>query len=249
VTLQPAELAIIFICLAAGGVLKGATGAGAPILAVPALAMIFDVKFAVVVMLMPNLLTNVWQGWRFRRHLLPGSFLLRFAGAGILGVLLGTLMLTHFSQKALSLIVAGAVVGYIALRLARPDWKIAFPLASRLSMPAGFLAGMLQGAAGLSAPASITFLNAMRLDRQIFIATISFLFVAVTSLQVLSLSFLGIFSVHGALISLLAMLPILAFMPVGAALARRLSRENFDRMILILLGFVAAKLIYDALLT
>jgi len=249
VTLEPVQLAIIFACLAAGGILKGATGAGAPILAVPAVAIIFDVKFAVMVMLMPNLLTNIWQGWSFRRHLLPPRFVLSFVGAGMLGALLGTLILAYFSQKSLDLVVAGAVVLYVALRLARPDWKISYPVATRLSLPAGLAAGVLQGAAGLSAPASITFLNAMRLDRQMFIATISLLFTGMSFFQILSLSYLGIFSVQSALISLLAMLPILAFMPVGAALACRLSRESFDRTILILLCFVAAKLVYDALMT
>jgi len=241
------QLAIVFACLAAGGILKGATGAGAPILAVPAMAMLFDVKFAVVVMVMPNLLTNIWQGWRFRHHLLPPSFVLAFAGAGTAGVLLGTLVLAFFSQRMLSLVVAGAVFAYILLRLTRPDWKIAYPLASRLSLPAGLAAGMLQGASGISAPFSISFLNAMRLERPKFIATISFFFAAITGLQIVSLIYLGIFSGHSALISMGAMLPILAFMPVGAALARRLSKESFDRAILILLGLLALKLAYGAL--
>ncbi|WP_309085165.1 sulfite exporter TauE/SafE family protein [Chelativorans sp.] len=246
-SLDPIQLAIIFACLAGGGILKGATGAGAPVLAVPAIAMIVDVKFAVIVMLMPNLLTNLWQGWNLRRHLLPAPFVIRLAGAGAAGVFVGTLMLAFLSPDLLSLMVAGAVIIYILLRRARPSWQIAYPLASRLSVPAGLAAGVLQGAAGLSAPVSISFLSAMRLERHIFMATISMLFVAMTALQIVTLVYLGIFSVEGALISLMAMVPILAFMPVGAALGRRLSREAFDRAILVLLGVLAAKIVYDAL--
>lgn len=246
-TFEPVEFAIIFACLAAGGILKGATGAGAPILAVPALAMIFNVQFAVVVMLMPNLFTNVWQGWHFRRHRLPASFVWSFAGAGTVGVLVGTLMLASFSQDVLSIIVAAAVFLYILLRLMRPDWQIAYSLASRLSLPAGLTAGMLQGASGISAPVSISFLNAMRLERPIFISTISVFFAAITALQILALGYLRIFNIHDAVISLTAVLPILAFMPVGAALAKRLSKESFDRAILILLGVLAVKLLHDAL--
>ncbi|MEM8665280.1 MAG: TSUP family transporter, partial [Pseudomonadota bacterium] len=52
--------------LAIGGVLKGATGAGAPLLAVPILAVLYDVPFAVAVLTFPSLLTNAWQAWRFR---------------------------------------------------------------------------------------------------------------------------------------------------------------------------------------
>lgn len=246
-TLEPVELAIIFACLAAGGILKGATGAGAPILAVPALAMIFNVKFAVVVMLMPNLLTNIWQGWHFRQHRLPASFVWSFAGAGAAGVLVGTLILAFFSQELLSILVAGAVFLYIGLRLGRRDWKIAYALAKKLSLPAGLAAGMLQGASGISAPVSISFLNAMRLERPIFISTISIFFAVITALQIAALSYLGIFNVHDAFISLAAMLPILAFMPVGATLARRLTKESFDRTILILLAILALKLVHDAL--
>ncbi|MCT7378430.1 sulfite exporter TauE/SafE family protein [Chelativorans salis] len=246
---EPVQLAIIFACLAGGGILKGATGAGAPVLAVPALAMMFDVKFAVVVMLVPNLLTNIWQGWLFRRHRLPASFIWGFAAAGAAGVVAGTLMLAFFSQQLLSLMVAAAVFGYVFLRLARPDWKIAYPLASRLRLPAGLTAGVLQGASGISAPVSITFLNAMRLERPVFISTVSVFFAVMSALQIPALGYFGILSEHGALISLAALFPILAFMPVGSALARRLSKENFDRAILILLSLLALKLVYDALIS
>ena len=87
------EILIAFLCLAAGGVLKGATGAGAPVLAVPALAMMFDVRVAVVTMLVPNLLTNVWQAWQFRGDRLPNRFILAFSLAGAIGVVGGTVML------------------------------------------------------------------------------------------------------------------------------------------------------------
>ena len=39
----------VLIATAAGGVLKGATGAGVPILGVPILAMLYDVRVAVTV--------------------------------------------------------------------------------------------------------------------------------------------------------------------------------------------------------
>lgn len=246
-TLEATQLAIIFACLAAGGILKGATGAGAPVLAVPALAMMFDVRFAVVVMLLPNLLTNVWQSWHFRHHRLPLAFNLRFAGAGAAGVCLGTLMLAFLSRDVLSLLVAAGVFAYIALRLARPDWRIAYAPARRLSVPAGLLGGVLQGASGLSAPASITFLNAMKLERACFIATISVFFTVMTVLQILALGHLGLLRSHDALLSLLAIVPLCAFMPLGGALARRLSRAHFDRVILVLLAFLAVKLVFDTL--
>lgn len=241
------QIVIAFLCLAAGGVLKGATGAGAPVLAVPALAMMFDVRFAVVAMLVPNLLTNVWQAWNFRGELLPKAFVLSFALSGAAGVVAGSLMLAAFSPRVLLLIVAFAVLLYVALRLARPDLLLGLKLAQRLSIPAGMVAGVLQGAAGLSAPVSLTFLSSIGLSRAHFISTVSIFFAVMTAAQIPVLGALGLLSWRGLAISLLAMLPILVFMPVGAALAKRFSRQAFDRAILALLTLLAAKLVFDFL--
>ncbi|WP_346909097.1 hypothetical protein [uncultured Roseibium sp.] len=61
------DLALILPALLAcvlGGLLKGATGAGAPVIGVPVLAALTDVQFAVAVFVTSNLLTNVNQAWR-----------------------------------------------------------------------------------------------------------------------------------------------------------------------------------------
>ncbi|MBZ5876218.1 sulfite exporter TauE/SafE family protein [Chromohalobacter israelensis] len=242
------ELIVVFVCLALGGILKGATGAGAPMLVVPALTMMFDVQFAVVVMLVPNLITNLWQAWRFRKERLPGSFTWPFSAAGVLGVVTGTLILANLPPMILSLIVASSVFVYIFFRLIRPDWVISFGLAQKLSFPAGLTAGMLQGASGLSMPISVSFLNAMRLDRAYFISTVSVFFVCITALQIPTLEAIGFLTLDRLLISMAALLPILAFMPLGARIAQRLSKEVFDRIVLVLLGCLAVKLVIDALL-
>ncbi|MCB8838812.1 sulfite exporter TauE/SafE family protein [Aurantimonas sp. VKM B-3413] len=242
-----AEILVVAACLAAGGTLKGATGAGAPVLAVPAMAAIFDVKFAVVVMVVPNLLTNLWQGWRFREFRPRGAFVWSFAIAGAIGVTFGTAILAALPQEVLSLVVACSVLGYVAFRLARPDWRIPFALGKVLSVPAGVLAGMLQGASGISAPVSISFLNALALERSAFIATISIFFAGMSATQIPALATLGILTAHSLLFSLAALVPLLAFMPVGSKLAERLPPRIFDRVILVLLAGLAAKLFYDAL--
>lgn len=239
------ELAVAFLCLAAGGVLKGATGAGAPVLAVPALAMMFDVRVAVVTMLVPNLLTNLWQAWQFRDDRLPNRFVLAFSLAGAAGVIGGTVMLAAFSPRVLLLIVAIAVLLYIATRLARPDLLLARDVAQRLAIPAGTVAGILQGSGGLSAPVSLTFLNAMGLTRPHFISTVSIYFAVMTVAQIPMMGALGLLTWQGLALSFLAMFPILAFMPFGAMLARRFSKQAFDRAILCLLTVLAIKLIYD----
>ncbi len=242
------EILLVAVCLAIGGVLKGATGAGAPILAVPALAAMFDVRFAIAVMVMPNILTNAWQAWRFHENLPAKRFVIRFVAGGMAGVCAGTWLLAMVPAEKLSILVALAVLGYVVIRLAKPHWKIEMGRAEALALPAGIAGGFLQGASGLSAPISLTFLNAMRLDRSAFIATISLFFTTFGAVQVIALTASHLFSGTDFLYSMLAMLPIWAAMPLGANLARRMPPVIFDRFILVLLIALALKLMLGALL-
>ena len=210
------EILLVSGCLAIGGVLKGATGAGTPILAVPALAALFDVRFAIAVMVMPNILTNAWQAWRFRANLPVSRFTISLIAGGIFGVCGGTFLLSIVPAEDLSILVAFSVTGYVVLRLAKPDWKISMAAASHLALPAGLAAGFLQGASGLSAPVSLTFLNAMRLDRSTFVATISLFFTTFGFAQIVALLSSHLLSASDIAYSFLALIPIWAAMPLGA---------------------------------
>ncbi len=241
------DVVMALLGLGLGGILKGATGAGAPVIGVPVLAMIFNVPMAVAIFTIPNLATNIWQGWHFRRSQISGRFTLIFAGTGALGAGIGSILLAFLPSAVLMGVVAGVVLLYIAFRLMRPNWQLARPLADRLCAPVGLIGGMMQGAGGISAPVSVTFLNAMRLDRGQFIATIAVFFCAMSLVQIPLLAQFGIMTGEIALLSLAAMVPLIGGMPIGAWLARRISKEAFDKIILALLGVIALKLLGDAI--
>jgi uncharacterized membrane protein YfcA len=240
-------VALAALAIALGGVLKGATGAGAPIVAVPLLAMLYDVQFAVTVFAVPNLLSNLWQGWSFRRARLPAAFIVTFAAGGGVGAMIGTVMLASLAPELLLLMTAGAVFVYIAFRMMRPGWTLRYPLAVALAGPVGVLAGVLQGASGVSAPVSLSFLNAMKLERATFIATVSVFFAGVTALQLVPLVGYGFMTPLRFALGLGALAVIAGFMPLGALAARHISRETFDRVILALLAVIAVRLVMTAI--
>lgn len=235
------------ISLAIGGVLKGATGAGSPIIGVPLLAMLYDVPTAVAIFTLPNLLSNIWQAWQFRASRAPPALTWGFAVAGAVGAGIGSLLLVTLSADTLLLAVSAVVFLYIGFRLARPDWALEMRLARLLAVPAGLVGGLLQGAAGVSAPVSITFLSAIRMERAGFIATISIFFLAMTAVQIPLLAAWEVLTPNRALLSAAAIIPLLGAMPLGTWLAQRISRETFDRVILALLAIIAARLAVGAL--
>jgi uncharacterized membrane protein YfcA len=240
------EIMILFAALMLGGALKGATGMGVPVIAVPALAAFFDVPFAIAILTVPLLVTNSWQVWRFRAHASGLAFLPRLLVSAVVGILVGTWLLTTLPVDVLSIALGVVTILYIGVRIARPEVAIGPETARRWALTAGGLAGGLQGATGVSAPVSVTFINGMRLSRPQFVLTLSALFLAFVLTQIPALAFAGVLTWERTLYSTAALVPVALGMPIGGWLARNMSVKAFDRLILVILAGIALKLFWDA---
>ena len=234
----------IFTAFALGGILKGATGAGAPIITIPVIAAFYDVRIAVIIMVIPNLLTNIGQLYQFRKTILPSFFTVSFALGGGIGAFLGTILLVSLPIKILTLSVAIIVIIYILLKIALPSWKLVYGKAKKLVFIMGAGGGVLQGSAGLSAPISITFLNSMKLERNQFIPTISVYFGVMSIFQMPTLYYYDFLNIEIIIVSIMSTIVLMCFMPLGSWIAKSISKETFDKVTLILLGFIALRIIY-----
>ena len=234
----------IFTAFALGGILKGATGAGAPIITIPVIAAFYDVRIAVIIMVIPNLLTNIGQLYQFRKTILPSFFTVSFALGGGIGAFLGTILLVSLPIKILTLSVAIIVIIYILLKIAVPSWKLVYGKAKKLVFIMGAGGGVLQGSAGLSAPISITFLNSMKLERNQFIPTISVYFGVMSIFQMPTLYYYDFLNIEIIIVSIMSTIVLMCFMPLGSWIAKSISKETFDKVTLILLGFIALRIIY-----
>ena len=241
---DPVIIIAIFIAFALGGILKGATGAGAPIVTIPVMAAFYDVRIAVIIMVIPNLLTNIGQLYQFRKTILPRFFTVSFALGGGIGAFLGTILLVNLPIKILTLSVACIVIIYILLKLIVPSWKLNYIKAKKLVFLMGAGGGILQGSAGLSAPISITFLNSMKLERNQFIPTISVYFGVMSIFQMPTLYYYDFLNLETIIMSCISTIVLMAFMPFGSWIAKSVSKDSFDKITLILLGFIALRIIY-----
>ena len=86
-------LVIVGLAFALGGILKGATGVGAPLVAVPLMTSFYDVRFAVAVFVLPNLITNLLQMFIYLHALKHRLFLFALCCAAGIGALVGSLTL------------------------------------------------------------------------------------------------------------------------------------------------------------
>ena len=237
---------LVGFAFAMGGILKGATGVGAPLVAVPVMATFQDVRFAVAVFVLPNLITNFIQAIAYRKALKNKIFLFTLSASAATGAFAGSLALYQASTSLLELIMAVLVLVYIGFRFYKPDWQLSMQTARQINIPVGILAGFLQGALGISAPATLTFLNAIKFERSEFIVIVSAFFFTMSVIQLPTLTYLGIMKIDHYMLGFLAVIPLVISMPIGAIILRHASQDLFDKLILFILLGVAIKLLWTA---
>lgn len=239
------RLTILFVALGAGALVKGATGMGLPLVALPVLTSAFGLQHAVGIMAITQVLTNIVQIWQFRAagRDVRQRFLPLFLVGGAIGVVLGTWLLGNLPERVLVLSLGVLLLAYFVLKITAPHLVVGPRLAMRAGPLAGFGSGVCQGATGISAPIGVTFIHAMGLDRQAHVFAVSAMFLTLGVVQLPSLVLAGIMQPSWVYEALLAMIPIMLFMPVGQLLAGKLSRQAFDRMILVFLGLMGLKMV------
>lgn len=238
---------VIVVAVSVGALSKGITGSGLPLVSIPVIAGFFGVQRAVVIMVVPGLVTNAWLLWRYRQHLRATRDLPALLLAGVFGVAIGTYGLTVIDQRALSLALAFVIALYLAVNLARPGFALAPAVTRYASPPIGLLSGVMQGATGVSSPIATPYLHAFRLPREAFVLAQTAVFQVFAIMQALSLTALGLFTPQTVAEGALALVPALIALPLGMRLAKRVPRQTFDRLVLTLLALTAVKLVYDAL--
>ena len=147
------------------------------------------------------------------------------------------------SERVLVLALGLLLLAYIGLRLVTPHWSLGPVPAWRLAPLTGVGAGILQGATGISSPIGVTFIHAMNLERDAHVFAVSTMFLLFSLVQLPALWAAGVMQPEWMLQGLLALIPIVIFMPVGQWISGKLSRKAFDRMILIFLAVIGLTMV------
>lgn len=235
---------IIFLALALGSVAKAVTGLGLPLIGIPIISAWLGVETAVVIMALPTAATNLWLIWSLRegRHEFRGLWPL-YVTSGI-GTVVGTYLLTNISERAITLLVAAIVFGFIGLRLLQPEFQLDRDVFRRIAAPVGSIIGVVHGATGISGPLVTTYVAAAKAPRIPHVFMVSSVFQVVSTIQLTTMISLGLFDRDRALGTILAMIPVLLVTPFGLRLGRRVRPETFQRLLLGILAAVGVRLVY-----
>lgn len=233
-------LCILIFVLA--GLTKGVLGLGLPTVAMSLLALLMTPAEAAALLLIPSLLTNVWQfcagpsPWPTFTRLLPLQLAL------VPGTLLSIPLLTGGDGAGLAaalgaVLVAYGLVGWTGWRLLAPgrhECKVA-PLV-------GFVTGLITGMTGVFVLPAVPYLQSLALDREQLIEALGLTFTVATLALLMGLWWQDTLAVERLGASSLLLLPALLGMALGQRLRQRLDERLFRRLFfggLLLLGAYA----------
>ena len=228
-------------------IVKGAIGLGFPTLGTPLLALVVDVKTAVAVLVIPNM---VMDGLQLRRSGPIGDAPRRLAPLllfTMIGTVIGTKLLVALSPRTATMILGVFILGYVLLDLARfsprvpPSWELT------LAAPVGLAAGIMGGITNAPGTPIALYLVALGMEKKEFVRSIAFTFLVVKGVQLVTLVWYGLLTWSLAVVSLGLAATGLAGFALGLKLQDRLDQRSFSRAVLIFLAALGVWLLVRTL--
>lgn len=238
VSLALAALGIIFAAF-----VKGITGMGFPVIAVPIAAQFLDPQTTVVAMTIPAFLMNVIQtiqgglSYGTLRRLLPTMAM------AIPGSVVGTALLAKASGSLIIGILGLIVTLYAALSIWRLRLVIQPSREKLVGAGVGFGAGLIGGATSIFAPPIVIFLTALHLPKATFLSAVSLCLIAGQIPQLISLVGFRLITGPRLIMAALACLVSVGGFIAGMRLQRAISQQLFAKVVLVLLLFVGLNLL------
>ncbi len=233
--------------LAAGGVVKGASGIGLPMVAVPIMALAVSVPTAVSLMTFPILASNIvqaTQGGRWRpilRRFWPILAIQPF------GMSIGAAALAWADPRVLIGTLGGIVVLFVAAIRFQPAWHVSLALERWLAPPVGLLSGLIGGISSFFGMPIAMFLLSLRLEKDDFVAAVGVTYACGALSLILVLTLFGLLGPQLYLLSMLGVPAVLAGVWVGQLLRRRLNAQTFRNFVLFVLLLAGLNMIRRAL--
>lgn len=240
------ELLVICLALAAGGLTKGLTGLGLPMVAIPIMASFLGVQRAVLIMILPTVVLNLWQSWAHRDRIGDMPELKRLLLPGLPGAAVGASVLYLAPERWLATGLAVWIACYLTIRLLRPHFVLSMTARRHVSPAVGFGSGAMQAASGICAPILASYMDALGLSPRSYVFAISTAFAAFAGSHFLVLLAMQAYSPHQLLESSIALIPGLVFMKPGTWLREIVSPWVFTRVVRVILVIMAVRLVYGA---
>lgn len=231
-----------------GGLSKGSLGLGLPLIAMPILTWFVPVPQAIIILTIPIFVTNIWQAFQGGNFLNVVSRFWPMALALIMGIALGTRVLLSLEPQTLYLLVGVLVLIQPLIRVFKPSFQIPPRRHRQVETVVGFFSGAVGGVSGFFGPFILAYLAMLRLEKNLFAATVAVMFFVGSSALALFLAQAGVMKTEDLITSCLALIPASIGILIGQRVRGRISQHQFDGAITLVMFVMGLSLIAKALL-
>jgi uncharacterized protein len=244
--MQSETTLFIALVFALAGFVKGVIGLGLPTISMGLLALVMPPVQAAAVLVLPSLLTNVWQmcsgpsiGSAIRR--LWPMMLAICAGAWIAAGLMTGAYARYMIALLGTILALYALTGFTVVRL-----RVSNRSEPWLGPIVGVATGIITAAAGVSVIPSVPYLQAIGLEKDDLIQALGLSFTVSTLALAATVAEAGALSPAVAGKTVVALIAAVAGLLIGRALRGRLQPATFRRWFFIGLLFLGLYLIGGA---
>jgi uncharacterized membrane protein YfcA len=227
------ELAIVVGVFVLAGVVKGVIGLGLPTIAMGLLGALMTPNQAAAILVVPALLTNVWQMWDGPALKILLRRLWPMLVCALLGTLLAAGILTKANVRLTTALLGGVLVVYAMTGLIGVHFKVSRRTEPVLGPLIGLTTGLINGATGIFVVPGVPYVQALNLGKDELVQALAIS--AFVSTLALALG-LGLNNGLGGAMAAPAMIALVgAFvgMAIGKALRSRLSVVAFRSSVLV----------------
>ncbi|PRX35441.1 hypothetical protein SAMN05216257_10280 [Meinhardsimonia xiamenensis] len=243
--LSPGVLAFTLAATVAAGFVKGAVGFAMPMIMISALGSVLRPDLALAALILPTLLSNLWQALRggLRPALASAWKFREFVAIVLVFILVSAQLVRVLPQQVMYLLLGLMVTAFALAQLMgwrpviRPEHR------RRAEIVLGTIAGFVGGISGVWGPPTVLYLNAIEAPKLEHIRVQGVVY-ALGSVALLGGHLnSGVLNATTLPASAALCLPALLGMALGFRLSDRLDQERFRRATLVVLTLAGLNLL------
>jgi uncharacterized membrane protein YfcA len=230
-----ATIIIVIGTFLIAGTVKGVIGLGLPTVSLALLTLAIDLPTAMASLLVPSLVTNLWQAFVGGSGVVILLRLWPFLLMATITVWIGAMALTRVELSWLSALLGTLLVIYSTVNLS--GFKLTVPKRHEIWVGSllGSVNGILTGMTGSFVVPGVLYLQAINLSRNMLVQAMGMLFTVSTLALAFALQDNHLLSIMNGALSVIPLVPAMLGMIIGQRVRQRLSEQLFRKTFFVFL--------------
>jgi uncharacterized membrane protein YfcA len=249
--LTPVEIGFAIAITLFAGFVKGAAGFALPMIMISGLATILPANIAIAALIVPTVISNVWQSLRgggFRAAGEMASQFKLYIAVLLVAIVVTAQLVAGMDQNLILLIIGGPIVALSLLLLSGRSFDVPQNKRSLADVVVGIVAGFLGGLAGTWGPLTVIYLTALGTPKKEQVRVCGVIFGVGAIVLGLSHWRSGLLNAQTLPLSLFMIVPVLIGQTLGNKVQDRLDQKKFKKLTLLILIVAGLNLVRRGLM-